>query len=191
MPFREILKQTLAALWDSKLRSFLTMFGILWGITSVILLVGLGIGFSIQQRHQLATIGTDIAIMFGGKTAMPFQGYAAGRDVTLSIDDAIAVRDLAPLIKTVSPEIRKTVNEVSQWNASDRAVRGVWPQYQSFRSLTVSEGRLMSRARRRRRASALSRQALHRPPHPDRRLPLHRHRCAPEETAERKLRLRP
>jgi putative ABC transport system permease protein len=144
MPFREILKQTLAALWDSKLRSFLTMFGILWGITSVILLVGLGIGFSIQQRHQLATIGTDIAIMFGGKTAMPFQGYAAGRDVTLSIDDAIAVRDLAPLIKTVSPEIRKTVNEVSQWNASDRAVRGVWPQYQSFRSLTVSEGRLMS-----------------------------------------------
>jgi putative ABC transport system permease protein len=144
MPFREILKQTLAALWDSKLRSFLTMFGILWGITSVILLVGLGIGFSIQQRNQLRSIGTDIAIMFGGKTAMPYQGYAAGRNVTLNVDDAIAIQRLAPLIKTVSPEIRKTVNEVSQWNASNRAVRGVWPEYQSFRSLTVEDGRLMT-----------------------------------------------
>ena len=144
MPFREILKQTLAALWESKLRSFLTMFGILWGITSVILLVGLGIGFSIQQRKQLATIGTDIAIMFGGKTGMPYQGYPAGRDIYLTIDDAIAIKQLAPLIKTVSPEIRKSVNQVSQWNASNRPVRGVWPGYQHFRSLIVAQGRLMS-----------------------------------------------
>jgi putative ABC transport system permease protein len=144
MPFREILKQTFATLWESKLRSFLTMFGILWGITSVILLVGLGIGFSIQQRKQLQTIGTDIAIMFGGKTGMPYQGYAAGRDVHLTIDDAIAIKQLAPLIKLVSPEIRKDVNEVSQWNASNRPIRGVWPEYQHFRSLIVSEGRLMS-----------------------------------------------
>jgi len=144
MPFREILKQTLAALWESKLRSFLTMFGILWGITSVILLVGLGIGFSIQQRKQLATIGTDIAIMFGGKTGMPYQGYPAGRTIQMSIDDAVAIKQFAPLIKTVSPEIRKSVDEVSQWNASNRPVRGVWPEYQHFRSLTVAEGRLMS-----------------------------------------------
>jgi putative ABC transport system permease protein len=53
MPIREILKQTLAALWESKLRSFLTMFGIVWGITSVILLVGLGIGFSLDQKEHL------------------------------------------------------------------------------------------------------------------------------------------
>jgi putative ABC transport system permease protein len=144
MPFREILRQTIAALWQSKLRSFLTMFGILWGITSVILLVGLGIGFSIQQRNQLKSIGTDIAICFPGKTAMPFQGYAAGRNITLTVDDAVAIQQLAPLIKTVSPEIRRTLNEVSPWNASSRAVRGVWPGYQSFRSLTVAQGRLMT-----------------------------------------------
>jgi len=71
MPFGEILQQTMAVLWENKLRSFLTMFGIVWGITSVILLVGLGIGFSRQQREQLKTIGTDIAIIFAGKTGMP------------------------------------------------------------------------------------------------------------------------
>ena len=70
MPFHEILKQTLSALWETKLRSFLTMFGIVWGITSVILLVGLGIGFNIDQKTRLRSIGTDIAIFFGGKTGI-------------------------------------------------------------------------------------------------------------------------
>jgi len=85
MPIREILKQTLSALWESKLRSFLTMFGIVWGITSVILLVGLGIGFSLDQKEHLKTIGTDIAIIFGGKTGMQAGGYAAGRDIRLTV----------------------------------------------------------------------------------------------------------
>src|SRR5580658_10811545 len=75
---------------------------------------------------------------------MPFEGYAAGRDISLSVDDAIAIQQGAPLVKTVSPEIRATENEVSQWNASSRAVRGVWPEYQRFRSPTVEEGRLMT-----------------------------------------------
>jgi putative ABC transport system permease protein len=144
MPFREIFRQTIAALWDTKLRSFLTMFGIVWGITSVILLVGLGIGFGVDQHKHLQSIGTDIAICFGGKTAMPYGGYAAGRDVRINIDDAIAIQQQATLIKNVSPEIRKTVSEVSQWNAASRAVRGVWPDYQRFRSLKLEQGRLMT-----------------------------------------------
>jgi putative ABC transport system permease protein len=144
MPLLEIFRQTLAALWDSKLRSFLTMFGILWGITSVILLVGLGIGFGIDQHQRLKSIGTDIAICFGGKSAMPSGGYASGRDIHLTLGDAIAIQELAPLVKTVSPELRRTVSEVSPYNAASRAVRGVWPQYQNFRSLKVEQGRLMT-----------------------------------------------
>jgi putative ABC transport system permease protein len=144
MPIFEIFRQTLSALWDTKLRSFLTMFGIIWGITSVILLVGLGIGFSIDQHKHLNSIGTDIAICFGGKTAMPYGGYAAGRELRLTVDDAIAIQQQAPLVKTVSPEIRRTVSEVSQWNAASRAVRGVWPEYQRFRSLKLEQGRLMT-----------------------------------------------
>ncbi|WP_263385446.1 ABC transporter permease [Granulicella arctica] len=136
--------QTLSALWQTKLRSFLTMFGIVWGITSVILLVGLGIGFSVDQKEHLKTIGTDIAIIFGGQTGAQAGGYAAGRKIRMTIDDAVAIRDQATLIKTVSPELIRTVAEVSQWNASNRAVRGVWPQYQKFRSLTADQGRMMN-----------------------------------------------
>jgi putative ABC transport system permease protein len=144
MPIFEIFKQTISALWDTKLRSFLTMFGIIWGISSVILLVGLGIGFGIDQRNHLRSIGTDIAICFGGKTALPSGGYAAGRDVALTIDDAIAIQRGAPLIKNVSPELLRTVAEVSRWNAASRALRGVWPDYQQFRSLHLEQGRLMT-----------------------------------------------
>jgi putative ABC transport system permease protein len=144
MPLLDIFKQTLSALWETKLRSFLTMFGIVWGITSVILLVGLGIGFNIDQQNRLRSIGTDIAIIFGGKTGAQAGGYAAGRDIILTVDDAIAIQQQAQLVKTVSPELRRSVSEVSQWNAADRAVRGVWPEYQRFRSLTVDQGRLMS-----------------------------------------------
>jgi putative ABC transport system permease protein len=144
MPLIEIFKQTLTALWENKLRSFLTMFGIVWGITSVIVLVGLGIGFNLDQKQRLRTIGTDIAILFAGKTGAQAGGYAAGRDIHLTVADAIAIQQRATLVKTVSPELRRTVSEVSQWNASSRPVRGVWPEYQRFRSLEVEQGRLMS-----------------------------------------------
>ena len=144
MPLFEIFRQTIAALWATKLRSFLTMFGIVWGISSVILLVGLGIGFGIDQRNQLRSIGTDIAICFNGKTSMPYQGYAAGRQIALTVDDAVAIKQGAPLVLRVSPELRRTVTEVSRWNAASRAVRGVWPEYQQFRSLHVDQGRRMN-----------------------------------------------
>ena len=114
MPLFEVFKQTIAALWHTKLRSFLTMFGIVWGIMSVILLVGLGIGFGIDQANRLKSIGTDIAICFGGKTGLPWEGYAAGRNVVLKADDALAIQQLAPLVKNVSPELLQTVSEVSR-----------------------------------------------------------------------------
>ena len=144
MPLRELLIQTLSALWETKLRSFLTMFGIVWGITSVILLVGLGIGFSVDQKEHMKSLGTDIAIIFGGQTGAQAGGYAAGRKIALTVDDAIAIQQQATLIKTVSPELIRTVAEVSQWNASSRAVRGIWPEYQRFRSLTADQGRMMT-----------------------------------------------
>ena len=144
MNIREVLRQTASSIAAHKLRSFLTMFGIIWGITSVILLVGLGKGFSRDQKERLKTIGVDLAIIWGGRTSEQAGGYAAGRPVRLSIQDAYLIKNEAYLIKTVSPELRRSVAEVSRYNAASRPVRGVWPDYQRFRSLKVQEGRLMS-----------------------------------------------
>src|SRR3954463_593444 len=143
MSFREVLKQTLSTLRAHKLRSFLTMFGIIWGIASVILLVGLGKGFSKDQKDRMKSLGTDVAIIWGGRTSAQAGGLAAGREIRLSVDDAIAIKKECYMIKTVSPELRRSVPESSEWNQANRAVRGVWPEFQRFRSLKVEEGRLM------------------------------------------------
>lgn len=144
MNFLEVLRQTVAAILANKMRSFLTMFGIVWGIASVILLVGLGHGFSADQKKRMRTIGVDLVIMFGGRTSAQAGGYAAGRPIRLNVRDAELIKKEATLIKTVSPELRRSVSQVSRYNQASRPVRGVWPDYQHFRSLKVQEGRLMS-----------------------------------------------
>ena len=58
--FLDIVKQSLGTLWAHKLRSFLTMFGIAWGVGSLLLLVGLGEGFRSGQERNLANLGQDI-----------------------------------------------------------------------------------------------------------------------------------
>jgi putative ABC transport system permease protein len=144
MNISEVLRQTLGAIRAHKMRSFLTMFGIVWGIASVILLVGLGQGFSKDQKERMKTLGTDLAIIWGGRTSTQAGGYAAGREIRLTIDDALRIKEECYLVKSVSPELRRNVAEVSQFNSANRAVRGVWSVFQRFRSLKVGEGRLMT-----------------------------------------------
>ena len=144
MSLLEVLRQVLSTLRAHKMRSFLTMFGIIWGIASVILLVGLGKGFSKDQKDRMKNLGVDLVIFWGGRTSSQVGGLAAGREIRLSIDDVRAVKAECYLIKNVSPELRRPVQQVSRWNAANRAVRGVWPEYQNFRSLRVQEGRLMT-----------------------------------------------
>src|SRR5215470_367210 len=138
MNLSEVLRQTIATLRAHKMRSFLTMFGIVWGIASVILLVGLGLGFSKDQKKRMEALGKDLVIVWAGRTSSQVGGLAAGRPIELNIDDARLIRKEAYFVKAVSPELDRTVTEVSQFNSSARRVHGIWPAYQDFRSLIVS-----------------------------------------------------
>jgi putative ABC transport system permease protein len=140
----EILRQTLESFRAHKMRVFLTMFGIVWGIASVILLVGLGRGFSVDSKKRMQTLGKDLVIVWGGRTSSQVGGLAAGRELNLNIEDARLVRDECYQVKNVSPELRRSVPEVSQFNSANRGVVGMWPAYQQFRSLLLSEGRLLT-----------------------------------------------
>jgi putative ABC transport system permease protein len=144
MTLLEILRQALATFRAHKMRTFLTMFGIVWGIASVILLVGLGRGFSADQKRHMETLGKDLVIVWGGRTSSQVGGRAAGREIPLNVDDARLIRDECYFVKNVSPELRRTIPEVSQFNSANRGVVGVWPSYQDFRSLSLSEGRLLT-----------------------------------------------
>jgi len=144
MNLLEIFRQTVATFRAHKMRIFLTMFGIVWGIASVILLVGLGRGFSVDQHKRMETLGKDLVIVWGGRTSSQVGGLAAGREISLTVDDARLIRDECYLIKNVSPELRRAVPQVSQYNSAHREVVGVWPAFQSFRSIVLTEGRLIT-----------------------------------------------
>ena len=144
MTLSEILRQAIATFRAHKMRTFLTMFGLVWGIASVIILVGLGRGFVVDQKKHMETLGKDLVIVWGGRTSAQAGGRAAGREIHLNVDDAELIRDECYLIKNVSPELRRTIPEVSQFNLANRGVVGMWPSYQEFRSLKLSEGRLIT-----------------------------------------------
>jgi putative ABC transport system permease protein len=144
MNLTEIFRQTFASFRAHKMRSFLTMFGIVWGIASVIILVGLGKGFSKDQHDRMKTLGKDLVIVWGGRTSSQVGGRAAGREIQLNIDDAELIRQECYLVRSVSPELRRTVPEVSAFNSANRGVVGMWPSYQDFRSLLLEEGRLIT-----------------------------------------------
>ncbi len=143
MNLTEVLRSTFATFRAHKMRSFLTMFGIGWGIASVILLVGLGKGFAKQQRENLKSLGTDLVILWGGRTSAQAGGLAAGREIPLVGDDAQLIKAECYRVRYVSPELSRSLPETSAFNSANLQVTGVWPEYQEFRSLLIGEGRLL------------------------------------------------
>jgi putative ABC transport system permease protein len=92
----------------------------------------------------MESLGKDLVIVWGGRTSSQAGGLAAGREITLTVDDAQLIRNECYLIKNVSPELRRAVPEVSPFNSAHREVVGMWPAFQTFRSLRLSEGRLIT-----------------------------------------------
>jgi putative ABC transport system permease protein len=144
MTLSEILRQAFATFRAHKMRTFLTMFGIVWGIASVIILVGLGRGFSVDQKKNMQIAGQGPGHRVGRAHQRAGRRAGGGTRDSLNVDDADLIRDECYLVKNVSPELRRTIPEVSQYNLANRGVVGMWPSYQDFRSLKVSEGRLIT-----------------------------------------------
>ena len=79
MVLRDLIGDVLRTLWSHKLRTFLTMFGIAWGIVSIVLMVAAGEGLRKGQAEQARNLGKDILIVFHGRTSMQVGGARAGR----------------------------------------------------------------------------------------------------------------
>src|SRR5947208_10749429 len=103
----EILEQVFSNLRANKLRSFLTMFGILWGMVSVVILSATGEGFRRGNEHVLRELGQNVGIVWGGRTSMQAGGERAGRQIFLTVDDARAIATEASLVEVVSPELER------------------------------------------------------------------------------------
>jgi len=139
----EIVAQVLLNLRANKLRSFLTMFGILWGVISVVVLSATGEGFRRGNQHVLEELGRNVGIIWGGRTSLQAGGERAGRAVYLTLDDARALAAESSMIAVVSPEIQRGgITVKSAFNAAALTVHGIEPQYQAIRTIDIERGRL-------------------------------------------------
>src|SRR3984885_16130443 len=138
----EIVRQSLATLWAHKLRSFLTMFGIAWGVGSLLLLVGLGEGFRSGQVRNLATLGQDIMFVFPGRIPAVAGSLQSGQTYYLNYGDYFAIRDQAKFLRAVSPVLeREDIRAVSDYASSNGQVFGVAPEYSKIRNTPIDPGR--------------------------------------------------
>src|SRR5437764_7220875 len=101
----------LAQVWDNlranKLRSFLTMFGIMWGIISIVILSALGEGFQRGNETVLRELGRNILIIRNGRTSMQAGGERAGRTIRIEYNDVRALQQDAKLLEDISPELMR------------------------------------------------------------------------------------
>src|SRR6202012_3417262 len=99
---RDIIGQVLDAIWAHKLRAFLTMFGIAWGVGSLLLLICFGEGFRSGQRRQMASLGNNVIMMWGANIpAVPSQ-HTGMRPYKLTLADEAAIRAGAPRVHTLT-----------------------------------------------------------------------------------------
>jgi putative ABC transport system permease protein len=138
----EIFAQTLRTLWAHKLRSFLTMFGIAWGVGSLLLLVGLGEGFRSGNRKQFDQIGENVLFIFGGRAPAMNGSFTSLRQYYLTYKDYQDVRDECPDVGLVVPIIaRDDIRAVSDFYQSSGRLMGVPPEFSKVRFMPINEGR--------------------------------------------------
>ena len=132
------------ALYANKLRSLLTMLGIIIGVGAVIAMVSVGMGVRSNVQESIASLGSNMLIVSPGSSNWGGPRGAAGSMQTLKYEDARAIQSKIRNIDFVSPSVSgsyQIVNGNQNWNSS---VQGVTPEYMDIKSLVVESGSFIS-----------------------------------------------
>lgn len=135
-----LLKVAYRSLMRNKMRSFLTMLGIIIGVASVIAMLAIGEGSNQNIKASVSSLGTNSIMIFPGSNAQGGVSQGAGTHQTIRFEDVEAISKNCDLVKYVSPVDQKRVQAVSgsqNWNTS---ILGVNNDYLLIRSLNVSMG---------------------------------------------------
>src|SRR5262245_45092184 len=129
LDLRDAFRQSLDDLRQNRLRSALTMFGIAWGIASVVFLVALIAGFAEGEKKSMETLGRELMIFWGGRTGAASGVAKAGKAIQLRYDDIPAL-SRNPQIKSLSPEIVLWSANLAHLDKSTQSrIHGVAPQF--------------------------------------------------------------
>ena len=146
MIFWETLRLALRALVRNKMRSFLTMLGVIIGVAAVIAMVAIGEGAQKRVEEAFASLGSNVVIVLPGSVTTSGARGGSSSAWTLSWEDLEAIRNEVPEVRAASPQARSTqqvMGESGNWGTS---VFGVSPEYFEVRNWTMEHGRVFTHA---------------------------------------------
>lgn len=140
MKMKNLLKAALRSLAKNKMRTFLTMLGIIIGVGSVIAMLAIGQGSRQSIQSQISSLGTNVLMIFPQASSTGGVRMEAGSSQRMTIDDLNAIKDRCPSVAYITPQVRTSgqiVNGNSNWRTS---VYGVYPDYFNIRDLKLTSG---------------------------------------------------
>ncbi|MGA3196449.1 MAG: ABC transporter permease [Terriglobales bacterium] len=141
----DVFAQIFRTLWAHKLRSFLTMFGIAWGVGSLLLLVGLGEGFRTGNQQALSEFGDNLMILSPGRAPAVPGSLNSAREYRITYQDYLDIRKQSPHIGAITPVLSTNdVHAVSEFASASGQLNGAEPQYNGIRFLPLKQGRWLN-----------------------------------------------
>jgi len=138
----DIFQETYSALSSNKVRSGLTVLGIVIGISSVIIMVAIGQGAQSSIEERIQSIGSNLIIVMPGTQRGPGVTVSAGRGSaqSLKIGDAEAITDMLAQAKAVAPEVTRRYQVTARGQNTNTQIIGTTPSYPAVRNIEVDAG---------------------------------------------------
>jgi putative ABC transport system permease protein len=140
MKILNILLSAFRALQRNKMRSFLTMLGIIIGVGAVIAMLAIGQGAEYSVKEQIAALGTNVLMVFPGAQQQAGVRTAAGSAVTLTEEDALAIQRECPAVQYISPGSGAGGQVIAGNLNWSTGISGVGPDYLEIRQWSVEYG---------------------------------------------------
>ncbi len=146
MKTADIIHETYSALLSNKVRTGLTMLGIIIGIGSVITMVAIGQGAQGTIESSIQSLGSNLIQVMPGMQGGPGSQISQGRGSarTLTYDDALAIADEISLVQAVAPELSGRYQVTGKGTNTNTSIVGTTAAYSTVRNLTIAEGTFIS-----------------------------------------------
>lgn len=146
MNFLESIRVSLRALRANKLRSSLTMLGIIIGVAAVIAMVGIGNGATASITSQIQGMGSNLLTISPGQSNAGGVNGGAGSSASITMDDVEKISALGPAVKAVAPTASANAQVVLGSGNTSTSINGTTEGYEVIKNVSMARGRFITKA---------------------------------------------
>jgi len=138
-------KEIIHTLKSNKVRTFLTAFGVFWGIFMLVIMVGTGNGLHNLIKGQLGDFATNSAFMWGRRTTKPFAGFNKGRLIQLRNSDIAAINQHVAGLDVIAPRLSEyNITALYGKNSTTFQIYGDYPEWNLINPMDITSGRFIN-----------------------------------------------